>query len=329
MDLLNFIIVTLTLIFYLNNTIEKFKPCLNIILVSLLLIAYSTSDTNYIMGTILVLLAFHFFLSNKNIETFKDGPTYHLIDDLDTILRDKNDKTPVVKIKLSNDDLKKIEKTGKFSYPGETSKKDLTADGWRIIKNINNLGDQDNKEDELRIYKIKKVGNRFIKVRMGKNHSQHNSDDDENEEELIMNKIVKENKDKPLEVVEKPVNNTEVTTSSNGGLDIEGFKSKRSKKSKKNSKKNSKKKSKSKRKDYGFDQKFNPDETFINNKETLVDVYKSLDPEQAKGLNSDTRELLETQKNLMSTLKDMGPVLSQGKDIMNTFNKYFKGSPKV
>ena len=52
-------------------------------------------------------------------------------------------------------------------------------------------------------------------------------------------------------------------------------------------------------------------------------------PCEAKGLNSDTRELLETQKNLMNTLKEMGPVLTQGKDIMNTFNKYFGSKPKV
>ena len=37
--------------------------------------------------------------------------------------------------------------------------------------------------------------------------------------------------------------------------------------------------------------------------------------------SGNTKELLETQKNLMNTLKNMGPVLTQGKDIMNTFNK--------
>ena len=31
----------------------------------------------------------------------------------------------------------------------------------------------------------------------------------------------------------------------------------------------------------------------------------------------------------MNTIKEMGPVISQGKDIMNTFNKYFGSNPKV
>ena len=306
-ELLNFILVLLTLIFYLNNTIEKFKPCLNIILVALLLIAYSMSNITYLLGAIIVLLVFHFFMPNRYTqEGFKVSyqPTYHLIDDLDTIL--ESDTSMRVKYQLTNKDLDDIKKTGTFTYPGETSKKDLTDDGWRICKNINNVGKQEDPSKSLHIYKVKKVGDRYMLVRLGRNQTQYNDDDDENEEEIILNRLVKEN---------EVANAKEIKA-------VEGFKSKRSKsKDKKNSKRKSK--SKKKRKDYGFDQKFNADETFINNKETLADVYRSLDPEQSRGMNSDTKELLETQKNLMNTLKNMGPVLTQGKDIMNTFNKYF------
>ena len=256
-------------------------------------------NTSYLLGAVIVLLVFHFFIFIKYVpEGFQESQpaTYHLIDDLDTVF--EKDTSMRVKFQLTNKDLDDIKKTGTFTYPGETSKKDLTGDGWRICKNINNIGIQQDPHKKLHVYKVKKVRNRYMLVRLGRNQTQYNDEGDDNEEEMILNKLAKENE----------------------GKKVEGFRSKRSKSK---GKKSSKSKSKKKRKDYGFDQKFNEDETFINNKETLADVYRSLDPEQSKGMNSDTKELLETQKNLMNTLKNMGPVLTQGKDIMNTFNKYF------
>ena len=322
LDIFNLVLGLLTLTFYFNKVINKFNPCLNIILISLFLIAYSMDKTQYLLGSIVVIILFYFLVPSNNKEGFQTSKTtYHLIDNVDTILLSeerRSDKSkPLVYQSLSQKDIRKIKKTGKYSYPGEKSEKDLEMidnkfdtteskdNGWRIVKNINNLGEQDNKSQEMIIYSIQKNGNGYGLVRM-------DSSQEKNEEEYIMNKLVAHNKKKGNEVEE--------VSSQNNPKGVENFVSKR-KKSKKSKKK--KKSSRKKRKSYGFDQDFSVDESFINNKETLGDVYRSLDPEQAKGLNSDTRELLETQKNLMNTLKEMGPVLTQGKDIMTTFNKYF------
>ena len=45
---------------------------------------------------------------------------------------------------------------------------------------------------------------------------------------------------------------------------------------------------------------------------------------QVEGLKSDTKELLTVQKELMETLQNMGPALSNSKQILETFREYFK-----
>lgn len=291
------------------------------------------SNTQYLLGSIVIIILFYFLVPNNNENFAVKRKTYHLIDNIDTILLDDERRSdtskPIVFKQLNRKDILKIKKTGKYNYPGEKSMKDLEMvdnkfdstqskdNGWRVVENINNLGEQPTKEQEMKIYSIQKI-NGFNLVRM-------DSSQEKNEEEYIMNKLIQFNKKQGNEVADAGAQNTTAKGASAMSMNkqksvdddtpIETFVSKRKKKSKKSKKK--------KRKSYGFDQEFNVDESFINNKETLGDVYRSLDPEQAKGLNSDTRELLETQKNLMNTLKEMGPVLTQGKDIMNTFNKYF------
>ena len=47
-------------------------------------------------------------------------------------------------------------------------------------------------------------------------------------------------------------------------------------------------------------------EQIFDNKKTFEENYKSLTPDQIKGLNNDTQELINTQKNLIKTLKQMG-----------------------
>ena len=53
-----------------------------------------------------------------------------------------------------------------------------------------------------------------------------------------------------------------------------------------------------------------------------------MNKKQKSGLQKDTLELINTQKELMNTMKEMGPVLSQGKNIMKTFDQYFGGKDK-
>lgn len=67
------------------------------------------------------------------------------------------------------------------------------------------------------------------------------------------------------------------------------------------------------------------DYTF-NSKESFASNLKSLTPEQVKGLNSDTKELIKTQKMLLETLQNMGPALKEGKTVLDTFKTYFGSS---
>lgn len=62
----------------------------------------------------------------------------------------------------------------------------------------------------------------------------------------------------------------------------------------------------------------------IDKKSSFYENYKSLSKKQVNGLKSDTRELLTVQKELMETLQNMGPALSNSKEILETFKEYFK-----
>ena len=58
-------------------------------------------------------------------------------------------------------------------------------------------------------------------------------------------------------------------------------------------------------------------------KQSYNKTYNSLSKGQVKGLNKDTKQLVKTQERLMSTLRDMGPVLEQGKNIIGAFDSFF------
>lgn len=65
---------------------------------------------------------------------------------------------------------------------------------------------------------------------------------------------------------------------------------------------------------------FDPDASYKHTRNTLSTP-------QVRGLKKDTRALLDTQQKLMGTLKEMAPVLEQGKTIIGAFDSYFgKGS---
>jgi hypothetical protein len=61
--------------------------------------------------------------------------------------------------------------------------------------------------------------------------------------------------------------------------------------------------------------------------QTLVAAMKSLDPNTVSEMTSGTKQLLETQKNLMGMLKTMTPVLAEGRELLNTFSGMFGGAP--
>jgi hypothetical protein len=56
---------------------------------------------------------------------------------------------------------------------------------------------------------------------------------------------------------------------------------------------------------------------------TLMNALNGLKPDQVKQMTEDTRKLLETQKSLMGMLSTMKPMLTDGKQLMETFGEMF------
>ena len=70
-----------------------------------------------------------------------------------------------------------------------------------------------------------------------------------------------------------------------------------------------------------------PEETqggfHIDQGTTVMNALNALNPDQIKSMTDDTRKLIETQKNLMSMLGTMKPMLQDGKEMMNNFQQMF------
>lgn len=56
---------------------------------------------------------------------------------------------------------------------------------------------------------------------------------------------------------------------------------------------------------------------------TFMNAYKSLKPEQIAAMTKDTQELMQTQRQLMSTLSTLKPLIQDGKQMMDMFQGYF------
>lgn len=62
---------------------------------------------------------------------------------------------------------------------------------------------------------------------------------------------------------------------------------------------------------------------YVDTFSTFMETYKSLTPGQIETMTTDTKDLIETQKTLMETVKSLAPVITQGKEMMDTFKDYF------
>jgi hypothetical protein len=62
---------------------------------------------------------------------------------------------------------------------------------------------------------------------------------------------------------------------------------------------------------------------------TLMKAMNMLKPDQVKSLSSDSKQLLDTQRGLMDMLKQMQPVLSESRQLMDTFSTMFGGGMKL
>ena len=56
---------------------------------------------------------------------------------------------------------------------------------------------------------------------------------------------------------------------------------------------------------------------------TVINALNALKPDQINAMTKDTQSLIETQKSLMSMLKTFSPMLTEGKQMMDTFNTMF------
>jgi hypothetical protein len=83
-------------------------------------------------------------------------------------------------------------------------------------------------------------------------------------------------------------------------------------------------KAKKEKGDSEVDVELDTEESFqFDQKSTVLDLYNSLSEEQVKGMKKDTRELMETQQQLIKTLNEMGPTLKQSKEVLASFQNYF------
>jgi hypothetical protein len=63
---------------------------------------------------------------------------------------------------------------------------------------------------------------------------------------------------------------------------------------------------------------------------TFLNAYKSLKPDQVAAMTKDTQDLMQTQKQLMSTLHTLKPLIKDGKEMMEMFQGYFgSGMPSL
>ena len=59
---------------------------------------------------------------------------------------------------------------------------------------------------------------------------------------------------------------------------------------------------------------------------TILHAFQKLNPEQVMQMRDDTKELMETQKQLMETLSSLGPQVQQGAELVKSFQGMFGGN---
>lgn len=70
----------------------------------------------------------------------------------------------------------------------------------------------------------------------------------------------------------------------------------------------------------------NDPEPHIDMGSTILKAYSKMKPEQVSQMRDDTRELMETQQQLIQTLSMLGPQVQQGAELIKTFQGMFGGN---
>ncbi len=61
----------------------------------------------------------------------------------------------------------------------------------------------------------------------------------------------------------------------------------------------------------------------IDTSSTVLSAISSLKPDQIKNMTDDTRKLLDTQKSLLGMLETMKPMITDGQELLSSFNNMF------
>jgi hypothetical protein len=69
-----------------------------------------------------------------------------------------------------------------------------------------------------------------------------------------------------------------------------------------------------------------PTDAHIDAGTTILHAFQKLDPAQVLQMRDDTKELMDTQKQLVETLASLGPQIKQGADLIQSFQGMFGGS---
>jgi len=59
---------------------------------------------------------------------------------------------------------------------------------------------------------------------------------------------------------------------------------------------------------------------------SVLNALKSLKPDQISAMTQDTKQLIETQKTLMNMLQSFKPMMTEGKEMMDTFQQMFSSN---
>jgi hypothetical protein len=65
------------------------------------------------------------------------------------------------------------------------------------------------------------------------------------------------------------------------------------------------------------------DEPFIDVGKTFLEAYRSLSPKQIENMTSDTKELIDTQKALLQTIQSLAPIVTEGRQMLQSFQSTF------
>ena len=95
---------------------------------------------------------------------------------------------------------------------------------------------------------------------------------------------------------------------------------------KKNEKKEKKEKEKEDPEPHSDSKSSKIEDSHLDAGSTVLDAFQKLNPQQVLQMRDDTKELMETQKQLVETLSSLGPQVQQGAELVKSFQGMFGGN---